>query len=318
MKEEQDKQAGKRAFLIGIISYIMLLTIAILLLILQILPEDEFWAMMILFHGLLFIAFIFKKCYRFPNIEVTNEGVSFQEEQFDFNKNSFYPIGRRISYNRNLYAENWYIAVRNNESNRVEELSFKRNTNSYRHMAFYLMEQTRHQPMPPVRIDMTPEKETTLVNYILGVSLFSFLITLIPLSVLLLSALFTKNTDHLFSNNLLFWICTITFVICLLISVILSPYKQLKTIYTIVADEQKLLINETSFQWKDILRLKLECGIQNRDIQRQLIITTWWKKYSYCYTLNYTIELQGNLERWLYNQLQKRFIPTFEGEKRHI
>ena len=312
MKKEKHAPIGKKIRLIYFFLYFIFLSIAIILLKTEILPGDEFWGMIIFVHGILLIILILKIFHAPQKVKVTKDAIYFDEKEYNYEQQSFFPMGYTYHASR-TYSENWYIVARDNDTKHIEEISFKCNQNTFRHMAFSLMDKTLNETLPPIELTYDPEKEMTLFNYISGVCLWAIL----PPFLFHLLLFFLNGNENAELNRFFLIFNVIIAGIIAILLFFFSPYyklKRYKQITHIYVDREAVTINGTSIRWEDIQKAKLTCGLTNKKDLRKLELTTEHGITYYEYQQPYTLNIQGTLEKWFYRQLKNRFEPFFIGK----
>lgn len=296
--------------------YIAFIVIAIVLLLTG--PFDsEYFIFPILFVHLLLLFIYIKKMYQIPQKgEITEQAVYYEGKEYNYENQSFFPMGYSYYAKRGYYSEDWYIVIQDNETKRFKETSFKSNQNSFRHMVFSLMDKTRDETLPPIELTYEPQKEMTFFNYIWGIALLTFIPAYI-FFLFLIVIFFFGGTTNAELNKFAFIILTVIASIIAIIFSILEPYHKLKCykqITYIHANKDTLVVNRRSFSWDEIQKAKLTCGLTDKNDFRKLELTTKHGTAHYEYIQLYTLNIQGTLEKWIYHQLTNRFDPVFIGE----
>lgn len=296
--------------------YIAFIVIVIVLLLTDQLDIENLIILLLPIHVLLLIIY-FIKMYRIPRKgEVTEQAVYYEGKEFNYNNQSFFPMGYTIYATRGCYVEEWHIVARNNETKRTEKMSFKCNQNSFLNMAFSLMEKTRDETLLPIELTYEPQKEMTFFNYICSISLFTFIPAYIFYLFLYVISFFNGTTNSEL-NKFAFIILTVIASIIAIILFTVNPYhklKRYKQITYIHADKDALVVNKRSFRWDEIQKAKLTCGLTDKNVFRKLELTTKHGTAYYEYIQPYTLNIQGMLEKWFYHQLTNRFEPVFIGQ----
>lgn len=255
--------------------------------------------------------------YRIPQKgEITEQAVYYEGKEFNYNNQSFFPMGYTFYSSHRSYVEDWHIVALDTETNRTKKMSFKCNQNSFRNMAFSLMKKTCDEILFPIELTYEPQKEMTFFNYICGISLFTFIPAYIFYLFLYVISIFngTANSEL---NKFAFIILTVIASIIAIILFTINPYhklKRYKQITYIHADKDALVVNKRSFRWDEIQKAKLTCGLTDKNDFRKLELTTKHGIAYYEYIQSYTLNIQGMLEKWFYHQLTNRFEPVFIGQ----